>query len=252
MTATNDIFSVELPDNWLQGRTAYGGLTAAICLEAAQRSTANLPPLRSAQFALVGPATGALRIQPSVLRRGRSTVFVGVDLTGAAGLAARGALAFGEGRNSVLDHLDVAAPNVAAWDACPELFTSPGRPAASHHFDMRLAGGARPRTPDSDPMMQTWLRHKEAAANACLPGLVALADAPPAAATVLFPHMAPFSTMTWALDMLTDAPASASGWWLAECSAQSVRQGYSTQSMTLWNDLGAPVIAMRQSVAIFI
>ncbi|MBT9470210.1 MAG: thioesterase family protein [Phenylobacterium sp.] len=164
-------------------------------LEGAQRSTANRPPLRSAQVALVGPATGTLRIQPSVLRRGRFTGFVGVDLTGEAGLAARGALAFGEGRNSVLDHLDVAAPKVAAWDACPELFTFLGRPAASHHFDMRLAGGARPRTSGAGPMMQAWLRRKEAVANACLPGLVALADAPPAGSTVLFPQKSPFSTM---------------------------------------------------------
>ena len=60
------------------------------------------------------------------------------------------------------------------------------------------------------------------------------------------------STMTWTLDMLTDAPASGSGWWLAACAAEMAREGYSAQNMTLWDDRGAPVIAMRQSIAIFI
>src|SRR5262245_43266589 len=70
-----DHFTIALPSDWLQGRTAYGGLSAALCLEATLRRFPDLPPLRSAQFAFVGPATGALRIAVTMLRRGKSTVF---------------------------------------------------------------------------------------------------------------------------------------------------------------------------------
>ncbi|MGD9799873.1 MAG: acyl-CoA thioesterase domain-containing protein, partial [Parvularculaceae bacterium] len=49
-------------DNWLQGRTVYGGMTAALCLEAAQRAVPGLPPLRSAQVSFIGPAEGDLEI----------------------------------------------------------------------------------------------------------------------------------------------------------------------------------------------
>ena len=72
-------WQVSVSDDWIQGRTIYGGLDAAICLETAQREFADLPPLRSAQFAFIGPATGKLRMTPSELRRGKSTVFAGVD-----------------------------------------------------------------------------------------------------------------------------------------------------------------------------
>ena len=71
-----------LPDDWLQGRTAFGGLSAALCWEAAQRVGDALPPLRSAQFAFVGPAGGRLRIEPTLLRRGKSAAFYSVDLHG--------------------------------------------------------------------------------------------------------------------------------------------------------------------------
>lgn len=243
-------FAVEVPGDWLQGRTSYGGLSAALCCEAALRHVPALPPLRSAQFAFIGPATGALTIVPSVLRQGKSTCFVGVDLFGESGIAVRGLLCFGADRASALDHWAVPAPDVAEPDACPPFFATPERPTFAHHFDSRLAGGARPRTPDADPRMLVWNRHRDAVAS--LTGLIALADALPPAAMVLFPaEMRPISTMTWTIDLLTDAPASASGWWLVDSIAQTVAAGYSAQDMTIWNDRREPIAAMRQSVAIF-
>ncbi len=245
-----DGFAVEVPGDWLQGRTAYGGLSAALCFEAAQRQLPGLPPLRSAQFAFIGPAMGALHVVPTVLRQGKSTTFVGVDLFGDAGLAVRGLLCFGANRASALDHWAMPAPDAGDPEACPPFFNSPDRPGFARHFDGRLAAGARPRTPGAEPHMLVWMRHRDPAAS--LTGLIALADALPPAAMVLFPaEMRPISTMTWTIDLLTDAPASASGWWLLRAVAQTVAAGYSAQEMTIWNDRREPVVAMRQTVAIF-
>ena len=44
-------FACDVPDGWLQGRTAYGGLTTAMAYNAARSVEQNLPPLRSAQMA---------------------------------------------------------------------------------------------------------------------------------------------------------------------------------------------------------
>src|SRR5271165_3551282 len=92
ISRSGDEFTTTVPDDWLQGRTLYGGLSAALCVEAAARTFSELPPLRSAQFSFVGPASGAVRLVPSILRKGKSTVFVAVDLIGEAGLATRAAL----------------------------------------------------------------------------------------------------------------------------------------------------------------
>lgn len=253
LEADGAAFSVELPQDWLQGRTAYGGLTGALCYEAATRSAPDLPPLRSAQFGFIGPATGRLRIEPTVLRQGKSTTFIGVDVIGEAGLAVRGLLCFGVSRVSSLERVDMPAPPVHSWDDCAPFFTTSGRPSFQSHFDSRIAGGARPRTPGEDPAMLVWMRHRDVAATASMAGLVALADALPPAAMVMFPpEPAPISTMTWTLDVLMDNPASASGWWLLESVAEVTREGYSAQTMMIWNDEGAPAIAMRQTVAVFV
>ncbi|MBP7815926.1 MAG: thioesterase family protein [Phenylobacterium sp.] len=245
-------FSVTLPDDWLQGRTAFGGLSAALCWEAAQRSGEALPPLRSAQFAFVGPAGGQLRIEPTLLRRGKSAAFYSVDLFGDDTLAVRGLLAFGASRDSTLDQVDLPAPAVPGWDDCPTFFESTDRRRFLQHFDSRFAAGARAFTPDAKPEMLVWLRHRDAGASATLAALIALADALPPAAIVNFqPGAGPISTMTWSIDVLSDAPRSESGWWLVRSTAQTAVQGYSAQDMAVWDDQGRPVMAMRQTVAIF-
>jgi acyl-CoA thioesterase len=248
----NGHFRVLLSDDWLQGRTAYGGLSAALCVEAATRAVPDLPPLRSAQFTLIGPASGPLAITASVLRRGKSAVFVGVDLVGEAGLAVRAVLSFGVARQSALNFASLLMPH-AKTIAQSEPFFPGDRSAISfqQHFESRMAGGARPFTPDADPEYLIWFRHRDPGAHQGIVPLIALADAPPPAAMVRFPRAAPISTMTWSLDVLSDAPATTDGWWLVQSHADAADQGYSAQGMMLWNAHGAPVIVARQNVAIF-
>ncbi|MCI3133635.1 acyl-CoA thioesterase [Phenylobacterium aquaticum] len=252
MEADAGAFSMVLPDDWLQGRTAFGGLSAALCWEAAQRSGEALPPLRSAQFAFVGPAGGRLRIAPTLLRRGKSAAFYSVDLHGDEVLAVRGLLCFGAGRASQLHHVDLPAPAVPGPEEGPTYFEPSDQRRFLQHFDSRLAAGARPMTPGAKPDMVVWLKHRDAATPPTLAPLIALADALPPAAVIQFqPGGGPISTMTWSIDVLSDAPRSASGWWLVRSTAQTAVDGYSAQDMTVWDDQGAPVLAMRQTVAIF-
>jgi acyl-CoA thioesterase len=246
-----DDFTVAVPSDWLQGRTAYGGLSAALCLQATLQRFSDLPPLRSAQFAFVGPATGVLRVKPAVLRRGKSTAFTTADLEGENGLAARGSFCFGAERSLPFSHAHLPAPVAPSPSACSGYFDWPGKPNFMNHFEGRLAAGAKPGTPVAHPDMLVWLRHRDQRTDGGVASLLALADALPPAATILFPKPAPISTMTWSIDLLDEAPASATGWWLLQCEAETARQGYSTQSTLIWNSEGRPVLAARQTIAIF-
>lgn len=252
ITAEGDGFRTTISEDWLQGRTAYGGLSAALCVEAALRAVPDLPPLRSAQFTLLGPASGTLNMQASVLRKGKSAVFVGVDLTGEAGLAVRAVLSFGVGRNSVVAHQDLPMPKVTPIADSPPFFPEGRNPITfQQHFEHRLAGGTRPMS-GAAPEYLIWYRHKDLKARAGIVPLIALADGPPPAIMAMFPQFAPISTMTWSLDILSDAPATTDGWWLIQSKAETSAQGYSTQAMMVWNADGQPVIAHRQNVAIFL
>ena len=243
---------IDLPADWLQGRTAYGGLTGGLCLEAAARLTPDLPPLRSAQFALAGPASGRLLITTEVVRRGKSAVVIEATVSGEAGPAARALLTYGGARESRIRLAGDPRPEVPPPDACEAFFHAERRPGFSRHFDVRLAAGARPLTPEAEARICVWIRHGDEETPEGLPALVALADAIPSPALVLFPEFAPFSTMTWSLDLATAKPSSASGWWLLDSVVEAAGEGYATQDMRLWSGEGELVARARQMVSVFI
>ncbi|MBA3676640.1 MAG: thioesterase family protein [Sphingosinicella sp.] len=81
--------------------------------------------------------------------------------------------------------------------------------------------------------------------------LLALADSLPPAAMAGFPQSVPISTMTWALDVM-EAPSDMDGWHLLMSESDHSLNGYSMQSMSLWDAQGKHLAIGRQVVAIFI
>ncbi|MFC3076611.1 acyl-CoA thioesterase [Phenylobacterium terrae] len=241
-------FAIEAPEGWTQGRTLYGGMTAALCAEAARRSLADLPPLRSAQFAFTGAAAGRLRFEVGLIRQGRSSSFVAVDGFADAGPVARALFAYGAARESQVGHDAADAPRVAAPEDCPPFFEAP-RGGFFQNFEMRLAAGARPMSPGAEPAFTVWVRHLDHAGVDPVVSLLALADSLPPAAMVAFPAPAPISTVTWSLDILQ--PVQAGEWRLLSSASEQAADGYSLQAMSLWSREGRRLAAGRQTVAIF-
>lgn len=242
---------ISVPQDWLQGRTAYGGLSAALTLEAIYRSEETLPPLRSAQFCFIGPATGELRVSNSVLRKGKSTVVVGASLDGESGIAVRSTLCFGTGRASAHNYNVFEMPVVPAPESCPSYYTFPNLPNFMSHFDGRLVHGERPGTGSDVPEMTVWVKHLDSGEGLDVVRLLALADALPPSSLIMSSVPTVISTMTWSIDMLSAEPRSPSGWWLVRCEADTSQNGYSVQRTTIWNPDGEPILVATQNVAIF-
>lgn len=236
----------------MQGRTTYGGLTAALSLESALELVEDVP-VRSAQIAFVGPVGGDIVISPTILRRGRNSVFVSVDVVGEQGVAARSIFTFGAKRESRLNFTRLEAPVVPGPETAPKFFLE-GRPRPQFckHYNVRLAAGERPVSNAAEADIALWLRHVDEAALYDATSLLAMADAAPPAAMSMFSEPAPLSTMTWMAEFLTDHATTENGWFLARHTAQTARDGYSSQSMRMWNMSGEPVMVGRQTVAVFI
>lgn len=243
-------FAGTVAENWLQGRTLYGGLTAALCLEGVYATFSDLPPLRSAQISFIGPAEGRLKVDATILRQGKSVTFVNADLIGDKGLAARAVFAFGAARPSGLDTHFLAPPSLPSPDISPPLHVEGRGPAFAENFDSRLAKGAFPVSASQENDHFIWVRHIDERASSIV-ALLALADMPPPAIMPMFIRPAPISTMTWSLNILADHLSTDGGWWLLRTTAENASEGYSSQNMIVWNTRGEPVIAGRQSVAIF-
>lgn len=242
--------SVHVPPDWMQGRTLYGGISAALCLAHVRDRNRDLPPLRSAQLAFVGPAGGDVTVTSRILRQGRSATFVVSDLTSAAGHGTHALFCFGASRPSAYRLPGTAAPQVPGPDLAPDHFAG-GGPAFKQHFDTRLVGGARPVSGSTRADVILWLRPLDEATQPFEALLLAMADVPPPAAMSLFTAPAPISTMTWMVEVLAPGHRSADGWYLLRSTAETTADGYSAQAMALWASDGVQLVAGRQSVALF-
>ena len=248
---TDGVMRLTIPDTWMQGRTTYGGLSAALCLVAAERAFPDLPPLRSANISFIGPVGGGVEGRASALRRGKSVSFIEADLTTEVGLATRCVFAFGAARESMFDRTFTPPPEMSSPDACEDFIPKGFGPNFAQHFETKLAKGARPGTNSDEHDHFVWVRHIDERATG-LAALIALADMPPPAVMPMFPVFKPISSMTWHMNFLVDAPESRDGWWLLQSRAENARSGYTSQDMPIWNSAGELVAIGRQSVAIFL
>ena len=254
LAPTEDGFVIQAPEDWGQGRTLYGGMTAALAYEAVRRSHSDLPPLRSAQVTFIGPASGRLRFQTTLMRRGRSSSIIAADCFNEEGPAARVMFVFGAARESTLTHEFLKAPTVPPpADSRGFRKEGPGAPPGFwNNFECKLAHGGRMLEPSAPrPEFTVWTRYRDPGAVDPTTALIAIADCLPPAAMVHFPKPAPISSMTWTIDV-TRTPQSAAGWHLLWSSSEHAADGYSMQAMTIWDESGAPLAVGRQAVAIFI
>lgn len=82
-------------------------------------------------------------------------------------------------------------------------------------------------------------------------GLLALADMLPPAMLATLPNMVPLSSITWQVNFLVTEVPEGDDWRLLLSTAESASGGYSSQNMLMWDRRGVPLLASRQSIAIF-
>jgi acyl-CoA thioesterase len=243
-------FSAEVPEDWSQGRTVFGGLNAALAVRSARQLEAELGPLRAVQIAFIAPALGRLTYLPTVLRQGRSVTFVGVDCRVAGGLAARAILTFGRPRETELRQSEIAAPTAPAPADCPEVSLTPGvTPAFLANLELRFATGSPPLS-GGRPDFSMWVRHRRTAGLDRESAAIAVADVLPPAVVASRAEFRPASSVTWTVDLVDPLP-TADGWYLLRTASDLAADGYSLQAMSCFDATGAPVALGRQTLAYF-
>ncbi|WP_228244053.1 thioesterase family protein [Porphyrobacter sp. GA68] len=239
-----------VPETWLQGRTAYGGLSAALALNAAKRSNPQLPPLRSAQIAFVGPLSGQVSVAPRLLRSGRNATWIAVEVTGEGGCGLVATFVFMHRLPSETQLKPTAAPAgiIPPVDARP--VGGHERPAfLQHHFETRFA---LPKKEAKEPDICLWARLSEREGLDVETELMLVGDALPPAVVPVMPQRGPVSSMTWQINFFV-APVQADGdnWWLLRSRADEAGAGTSSQHMMLWDEGGNARAAGTQTVAVF-
>lgn len=249
--ALDDGLALDVPESWHQGRTAYGGFSSALSLAVAQSvGGEGLPPLRSAQLAMLAPVNGRVQVHAKIERAGRNATWISARIVGEKGLAFTASFVFMSAVDSALHINERPVPDglVRASDGRPVKYSAHTPAFLSNNFECRQA------VPPADVKraeLCRWVRLLEAADLDPMVELLLVGDALPPGVMPMLHAAVPVSTMHWQVNLLTPAPATSEGWWLLRSVGDYVEKGCSSQRMAIWNSAGEPVMAGMQSVALF-
>lgn len=256
MVETNDGdgHKARIPASWRQGRTAYGGATAGLSLEAALKAFPDLPPLRSAMINFIGPVSGDPVFHSKLLRQGRNVTFVQVEAYVGNARVSSVSFIFAASRPSTLLR-GFRAPDASAPEDTP-LFISPKfnhmAPVFLHNFEIRLIAGGHPMTGQKDGLIRVWVRHLDPTSQQGAVNFLALGDVLPPAATPLLTHAVnAISSINWTVNIIPEQITTQDGWWQVETRLTATQGGYSSQIMRYWNRSGDLIAEGTQLVAIF-
>jgi acyl-CoA thioesterase len=242
--------SVDVTDDWLQGRTIFGGLQGALAVRA-MRALVPEGPLRTLQATFLAPVpAGRVRARAEILRTGKNTTHVEARLVDEGSTLALMVGVFGGARASEASLVPTQAP--VTGSAGTELpFIAGVTPNFTQHFGVRWVEGQLLFTGyqgthhvlsvdvrDDGPMTESHV--------------FAIADLIPPLALSRLTSFAPGSTLTWMMDLLTDRfdrfPLDG---WRVDGDLTFAQDGYTSQGVTIWSPTGEPVALSRQSMLVF-
>ncbi|HTS86173.1 MAG TPA: thioesterase family protein [Usitatibacter sp.] len=242
--------SLEVPDDWLQGRTLFGGLQAAIALRA-MRTLVPDAPLRSLQSTFIAPvAGGRVEARARVLRSGRNATHVEARIVDGEETLALVVGVFGLARESLVK-IVAEQPAVEASRPIEMQYVPGAMPAFTQHFKARWVKGGPPFTGATarDNVIDLGMRD---------PGpmseyhVVAMADFIPPIALSFLTERAHAASLSWMLELLVDdvSALSPDGWRL-DAHVVAGHDGYTHQSLELWGPDGMLAALGRQTMVVF-
>ncbi|MEY4564317.1 MAG: hypothetical protein RLZZ618_3594 [Pseudomonadota bacterium] len=247
-----------VPEDWMQGRTTFGGLISVMAVRAmrdvAGRDWPESVKLRALQTSFVGPVDkGPVQVTVQVLREGKNVRQIQAQVRQNGSVAAVMLGVFGSERETTLSVLSPARPQSRSPEEGRRVpFVAGLAPNFTQHIDMSMVEGDMPYS-GSDAWhsrIHLRLKHDTLADTELL--TVLLADVPPSPIVSRFKKPAPASSVSWALELrpLASQP-DPRGFWRVDTEALASAGGYVNQVSRLWTPTGELASLGYQVVAAY-
>ncbi|RMG94929.1 MAG: thioesterase family protein [Deltaproteobacteria bacterium] len=245
-------FTAELPDGWAQGRSIFGGLSAAYAVALGRKVADPRRRLRHFGATMMRPmAPGPVSGRVEVLRTGRTTQFVKARLLQDGAVALEAGLTYvvpePVGRVEVEPPAPPPAPPPDGLPGFPP--DDPFAPRFLANVDVRLAVPNVPFRGGSEALLDGYCRFRQP--FGAEEGIVALVDIWPCPSLVLCRGPVPASTVTWSLHLLADPPERTHDYFRYIYRTFEGHGGFHTAVGTLYDPAGRAVVHSEQLVAIF-
>jgi acyl-CoA thioesterase len=250
-TIVGDELELAITEDWMQGRSAFGGLQAALAVRAMRMYVDAGVPLRTLQMTFVGPAAGTLRARATVLRRGSNATTSRRVSGGDGSIVAVAIGVFGVARRSAAA-LMPTRPAVEAKNPFEMSYVPGVMPAFVQHFTARWLRGGLLFTGSTDREQVMELGMHDEVATASEAHVISFADFAPPLALSFLKAPANGSTLTWMLEFLGEgAQRFGLAGWRVDAVLEAARDGYTNQGLVVWAPDGTPIAFGRQTMLVF-
>ena len=246
---------VSVNNEWTQGRTLYGGISASLVYQAMRESVDTDKVMRSLSTNFIGPieADREFTIIVEVLREGKNVTQVVGRLLQTNKVAVMCQASFGIARQSEVvvsndpQHNMDYPQNPDFVDKIPKVI-----PEFLKHFDLAKAKGGYPFTGQKDSDVHGWMRFKEQPRQFSDAHLIALIDIWPPTVLQLLRQPAMASTMSWNLEFIhPHQKVLGHDWFAYQARTRHAANGYVHTEANIWDKHGTLVAISRQVVAVF-
>jgi acyl-coenzyme A thioesterase PaaI-like protein len=250
-TVADGTLRANVPDDWTQGRTVFGGLQAALALRAMRSVVSPDVPLRTLQATFAAPLPpGDIRASAEVLRTGRSASQVEARLGTEDGTAAVFAAVFGVDRPSAV-HRAPTQLAVEADDPVDLAFVPGLTPNFTQFFTARWVRGGIPFSGHPLPTVVIEVGMTDDASTSREEHVLAIADFSPPVALSMLDGPAQGGTTAWMIEFLAGFGELPLDGWRLDAEMVAGSNGYTSQSVMVWGPGGIPVALSRQSMVVF-
>ncbi|MEL6954993.1 MAG: thioesterase family protein [Pseudomonadota bacterium] len=235
--------------DWMQGRTLYGGASALVAYTMATRAFTDLPPLRAAQIGFVAPVGEEIELSAEIVRQGRNVTQVRSEIHSDGKVALTAFWLFATGREpNAMRPADPPTDWPGAPDDAAVAMKGQGPAFIQNNFDIRFG---QTKGEDHGATIRRWARLTEDHSLDPVAKLVLMGDVMPPGAMRIMQRMGPISSINWSFNVLDPDTQSAGGWYLAENASQHADLGYSSERLRMWDAEGKQVLEGLQCVAVF-
>lgn len=246
--------SIQISEEWGQGRAVFGGLVAALVYQAMVGEIEDGRPVRSLQISFVGPVSVdiPLELSSEVLRTGKSVSQIlgrGIQ-NGQTLITISGS--FGHRRDSSIEVIDDSFDPISAPDHAQKFpFIEGMTPKFTQFFDFRYCTPL-PFTGSSDNSLKGFVRFNDDKQNIDNTALLGLVDAWPPTPLPKMNKVAPASSLNWTIDFVNPTPRLSAGEFsYYHADIVHAEGGYASTRAKIWNCQGELIAISQQMVTIF-
>lgn len=244
-----------IPTTWMQGRTSFGGIPAAVGLRAIRAvvDDEQRPP-RSVHVAFFGPlGPEPARVTAEVIRSGRYLTHARAEIRQEGQLRTQVTATLAADRESAVVVAGPAAPEHPGPEGLVDMpFVEGLTPAFTRYLAFRWTDGDMPYSGSTKAQLGGYCRHRTDPGPDPYVALMGLLDAWPSPFVSIFDRPAPASSVTWTTNFLAVPEAiDPEAWWWYGSEGVAAEHGYGGMRGGLYGPDGGLVAVVEQLVALF-